>query len=184
MKLKIEIKNRWTGNVIFEFETENNTIAKTVAEYIRQETEAGKYRADLTDADLTDANLTRANLTYANLTDADLTVIKNDMFLVLLNAIPEVSFLKQNIIEGKINGSTYDGECACLSGTLHNGATLHNGENEQKIKKQIIDCRDSGRPIERFFLAIKKGDTPENSQFSKLALEWIEHFESLIAFAK
>jgi hypothetical protein len=26
MKVKIEIKNRWTGKLIFEYESENNTI--------------------------------------------------------------------------------------------------------------------------------------------------------------
>ncbi len=99
---------------------------------------------------------------------------------MLLSAIPEIKFLKQNIIEGKIDGSTYKGECACLSGTLYNGATIHNGEMEKKLKGSIMGCRNSFRPIERFFLGIKKGDTPETSQFSKLALTWLEEFEMLI----
>ena len=29
-KIKIEIKNRWTGSVLFEHEKENNTIKDTV----------------------------------------------------------------------------------------------------------------------------------------------------------
>jgi len=29
-KIKIEIKNRWTGRIIFEYESENNTIKKTL----------------------------------------------------------------------------------------------------------------------------------------------------------
>jgi uncharacterized protein YjbI with pentapeptide repeats len=73
MKTKLEIKNRFTGKIIFEFETENNSIRKTVQEYITQELKNGKYRANLAGANLTDANLTRANLTRANLTRADLT---------------------------------------------------------------------------------------------------------------
>jgi len=73
-KIKLSIKNRWTGSIIFEYEKENNTIAETVKEYIRQEIEVKeKWRANLTRADLTRANLTRANLTDANLTDANLT---------------------------------------------------------------------------------------------------------------
>ena len=32
MKLKIEIKNRFTGKILFEFETENNTVLKTLKE--------------------------------------------------------------------------------------------------------------------------------------------------------
>ena len=44
-----------------------------------------------------------------------------------------------------------------------------------------MDCRDSSRPIEQFFLGIKVGDKPETNQFSKLALEWLEEFENLIS---
>ncbi len=40
--------------------------------------------------------------------------------------------------------------------------------------------RDSRRPIERFFLGINKGDTPENSEFAKLAYEWIQEFKGFI----
>lgn len=29
-QIKIEIKNRWTGNILFEYLSENNTIKKTV----------------------------------------------------------------------------------------------------------------------------------------------------------
>lgn len=103
------------------------------------------------------------------------------MFVVLLHAIPEIKFLKQNIIDGKIDGSTYEGACACLSGTLYNGAKITDGPQEEKVIKTIMDCRNSNRPIERFFLAINEEDTPETSQFSKLALEWIEEFELLIS---
>ena len=208
MKIKLQIKNRWTGSVIFELETENNTMRQTVEAYIKEELLKGKYRANLTDADLiranltsadltranliranlidanlTDANLTRANLTCANLTSANLTFAKNDMFLVLLHAIPEISFLKKNIIEGKIDGSTYDGDCACLSGTLVNSCFLNKNNTKSEVLESIISVRDSGRPIEKFFLAIKPGDTPENNAASKIALEWINEFETLLTRA-
>jgi len=35
-------------------------------------------------------------------------------------------------------------------------------------------CDRIPRPAERFFLAIKEGDTPETSEFAKLACEWSE----------
>lgn len=57
MKTKIEIKNRWTGKIIFELETDNNSMKKTVETYIKKELET-KYRADLTRANLTRADLT------------------------------------------------------------------------------------------------------------------------------
>ena len=44
-QIKIEIKNWWTGNILFEYLSENNTIKKTVAE-------ATKSGADLSGADL------------------------------------------------------------------------------------------------------------------------------------
>ena len=38
-QIKIEIKNWWTGNILFEYLSENNTIKKTVAEA----TKSGAY---------------------------------------------------------------------------------------------------------------------------------------------
>ena len=54
-QIKIEIKNRWTGNILFEYLSENNTIKKTVSEAI-------KSGADLCGADLCGADLRRADL--------------------------------------------------------------------------------------------------------------------------
>jgi uncharacterized protein YjbI with pentapeptide repeats len=283
-KIKLSIKNRFSGVIIFEYEKENNTIAETVKECIRQANEKGERAnlsyadlrsadlsyanlssadlryanlryadlssanlryadlssanlrsadlrsanlryadlssANLRSADLRSANLSSANLSYANLRyadlssadlssanlssadlrsadlrsanlssadlrsadlrSADLSSIKNDLFVVLLHGKKEIGFLKENIVNGNIDGSTYDGKCACLSGTLANAAKHNNGKEEGKRIKSIMDCRDSSRPIERFFLGIKKGDTPENNQVSKLVLEWIEEFETLL----
>ena len=64
-QIKIEIKNRWTGNILFEYLSENNTIKKTVSEAI-------KSGANLCEADLCGANLRGANLRGANLCEADL----------------------------------------------------------------------------------------------------------------
>jgi len=124
--------------------------------------------------------LSGANLSGANLSWADLSVIKADFFYVLLNAKKEVGFLKQAVIDGKIDGSTYSGECRCLSGTVEKSAIIHNGQDQEKNVKRILDCRASTRPAERFFLAIRPNDTPENNQASKIVLGWIEQFEMLI----
>ena len=79
-QIKIEIKNRWTGNILFEYLSENNTIKKTVSEAIKSEANlrrANLRGADLCGADLRGANLRgadllRANLRRANLRGADL----------------------------------------------------------------------------------------------------------------
>ena len=69
-QIKIEIRNRWTGAVVFEYTKEGNTITETVLEAIRRG--ANLSDADLSDADLRCANLRCANLCGANLSDADL----------------------------------------------------------------------------------------------------------------
>ena len=70
MKTKIEIKNRWTRKILFEFETENNSIKKTLEKAIQEHTDL--IDANLREADLIDANLRGANLRDADLRDADL----------------------------------------------------------------------------------------------------------------
>ena len=69
-QIKIEIRNRWTGSVVFEYTKEGNTITETVLDAIRRG--ANLRDADLRDADLCDANLRDANLRGANLRGADL----------------------------------------------------------------------------------------------------------------
>ena len=69
-QIKIEIRNRWTGSVVFEYTKEGNTITETVLEAIRRG--ANLRDADLCDANLRDADLYGANLCGANLCDADL----------------------------------------------------------------------------------------------------------------
>jgi len=70
MKLKIEIKNRFTGKVIFDLSTEDNTISKTLIEAIKSGANldgANLYGANLDGANLDGANLHGANLVRANL---------------------------------------------------------------------------------------------------------------------
>ena len=74
-QIKIEIKNRWTGNILFEYLSENNTIKKTVSEAIKSGAnlrEANLCGADLREANLRGANLCGADLRGANLCGADL----------------------------------------------------------------------------------------------------------------
>ena len=72
-QIKIEIRNRWTGSVVFEYTKEGNTITETVLEAIRRGADlrdTDLYGADLCNADLRGADLRGANLCGANLRDA------------------------------------------------------------------------------------------------------------------
>ena len=71
MKVKIEIKNRFTGKVLFEFETENNTIQKTVEEAIKSGCDLSG--CDLSFSDLRGCNLRGCNLSFSNLRGCDLS---------------------------------------------------------------------------------------------------------------
>jgi hypothetical protein len=95
---------------------------------------------------------------------------------VLSSAPAEVEGLRLAIIEGRIEGSTYEGECACLVGTIAN-VRHENYLNLGALRP------NSYRPAECFFLAIHKGDTPETNQFSKLALEWVDQWLSNVRTA-
>ena len=64
-EIKISIKNRWTGSILFEYSSVDNTLAKTV-------TKALKGGADLRGADLRGAYLRGADLRGADLRNADL----------------------------------------------------------------------------------------------------------------
>ena len=65
MKIKLQIKSRWAGSVLFEYEKEDNTIKDTLIEAV-------KGGADLRGADLRGADLSGADLSGADLRGADL----------------------------------------------------------------------------------------------------------------
>jgi len=79
-KIKLQIKNRWTGDLLFEYEKEDNTIRDTVEKAVEQRAYlggaylGGAYLggADLRGADLGDAYLGGAYLGGAYLRGADL----------------------------------------------------------------------------------------------------------------
>ena len=68
-EIKISIKNRWTGSILFEYSSVDNTLAKTV-------TEALKGDANLRDANLRDADLRGAYLRGADPCGADLCGVR------------------------------------------------------------------------------------------------------------
>ena len=156
-------------------------------------TDAVLTRADLTDAVLTravltDAVLTRAVLTGADLTDAVLTgavltravglasdawelrPIKADLWEILHHAKAEVPGLLAAIRDGRVDGSTYEGDCACLVGTI------------AKVRGCSVLWgipRDAARPAERWFMGINPGDKPSGNTASAFAEKWIVEFMEL-----
>ena len=69
-KIKIRIKNRWTGSVLFEYEKEGNTLKDTVIKAVNRGADLGG--ADLRGAYLGGADLRGAYLEGADLEGADL----------------------------------------------------------------------------------------------------------------
>ena len=141
--------------------------------------------ANLSYADLRSANLSYANLRSTDLRYADLSSAKNlpgllisqyqkDLLYVLMHCKSEVPFLKEKLLAGEIDGTQYEGECACLIGTLANA--------DGGLAKlcSVIPYYEKGlhNMSEQLFFQIKKGDKPETNQFSKIALETIEYFEN------
>ncbi len=196
----MKIFNRWDNSIVI-FEDESGTMRETVLAAIALDanltdanltdanltdanltyanltyanlTRANLTRANLTDANLTYANLTRANLTWANLTRANLTHIKNDIWDILLRAPGEIDALLKVLREGKVDGSVYEGDCACLVGTIANACHM-------KLADMEFIKPDSARPAERWFLAIRPGHTPDKSAVVAKTIEWIEEFDSLL----
>jgi hypothetical protein len=79
----------------------------------------------------------------------------------------EVPMLIQKIKEGKIDGSKYEGDCACLKGTLANSKGVSYKTTQP----------NSNDPSEQWFMMIREGDKPGDISgggfASGKALEWI-----------
>ena len=150
--------------------------------------------ANLTNTNLSFANLQGANLYYVDLQTANingtifnncknldstniednglsLSYIKLD-FQNSIKILPnEIEGLKQALLDGRVDGSQYEGECACLVGTLANNMGLENYKDLQDKHNFPIK---SFSLRERWFMGIKKDDKPENSPIVKITVQWID----------
>jgi len=106
--------------------------------------------------------------TGADLSGAKLRRAKEDFLREVLKMPGELEFLRDAIRNGKINGSVYEGECACLAGTLSKAT----GKSWSIFKDDSPIAIDASSPRERFFMGIAEGDTPETNPISAIALEW------------
>jgi hypothetical protein len=196
-----EVKSRWTGEVLFTAHIQpglnwrlrlgaavkwaiGNRGADLGGANLRDADLGGANLggANLGGADLGDADLGGANLGGADLCDADLGGanlgganlggIKADFLSEVLRLPDELEALRDALTAGKIDGSTYSGECACLAGTLAKAHGEEDYDGEHLTLGSVVFHADVYSPREQWFLSIKEGDTPENSQVSAIALEW------------
>jgi uncharacterized protein YjbI with pentapeptide repeats len=99
--------------------------------------------------------------------------IRCDFFGRMLILKKEVPALRQALVDGKVNGSAYEGECSCFMGTVANARHCkYNAIPELKP--------DINSDTERWFMAISKGDTPETSPIVKQTVEWIDEFKKYL----
>jgi len=130
--------------------------------------------ANLEGANLRGANLRGANLEGANektLPESYINQCSRDMLYVFEHARNELPYLREKLVSGHVNGTQYEGECACLLGSLGKG-------NMTCVKKVVkaIPYYDMGLHnfSEQWFYNIKSGDTPETNFFAKHALKLID----------
>ncbi len=179
--MKVEIKSRLDNSILYAADVEAdentpNSILLRLAVLAALEAKANLCSANLCYADLSYANLSSANLSYANLRSADLSYanlssadlrsFKADLWMTLTQNRHEVPALVSALRDGRVDGSTYEGECACLVGTI---------ANAKSIRYETLD-HSASNPAEQWFAMIRKGDKPEDDSAggfaSRMALEW------------
>jgi hypothetical protein len=142
---------------------------------------ADLYGADLRGADLYGADLRGADLRGADLRGADLAKLpvdfinqcSRDIIFIFEHLKSELPYFKEQLLSGKVDGSQYEGECACLVGTLAHGKDV------DKVCESIPFYEKGTHNMgETWFLNITKGDTPDKNQFAAHVLKLIEMVET------
>ena len=167
----IKIVSRWDGTkVLFECAAPEGLESGL---YMRHALEkATEARAYLSGANLSGANLSDAK----NLAEArGIDTFRTDFWDVLLRAPAEIAGVRAALVEGRVDGSTYSGECACLVGTIGNVRNVSYSALGNGLSP------NSSRPAEQWFRSIRKGDTPETNQASALAVQWLDELQGLLA---
>ena len=142
MKIKLQIKNRFTGSVLFEYEKEDNTVKDTVVEAVKTRADlsgANLRGADLRGADLTLANLTWANLTGANLTGANLTGANLSLANLTLANLTEANLSLANLTLANLSGNKV--KTAIVFTGLYNYIVIPY-ITEENIKRVKMGCYD------------------------------------------
>ena len=94
--------------------------------------------------------------------------------MILTMARHEVPALVKALRDGKVDGSTYTGECACLVGTLENAGAVNLPHS-------------ASSPAEQWFAMIRKGDKPGDDTgggfAAAKAFEWATEYCDLTGIA-
>jgi len=119
------------------------------------------------------ADLTATVLGLANLRSSELEAIREDLWAVLSLAALEVPAIRAALVEGRVDGGTYYGECACLLGTIANarGCDIYSLESLRPAPDRLI---------EHFFLRINRGDRLRANPISRLIVQWIDEWRARI----
>jgi Pentapeptide repeats (8 copies) len=123
--------------------------------------------ADLRDADLSGADLSYADLRNTNLSDANLSAIRDDVWAILDAAPAEVPALLTALQVGRFNGLVYEGDCACLVGTIAKARGCQYGSIPGLAP-------DTNRPAERWASAIRRGNTSQDNPVAAITAAWIK----------
>ncbi len=127
--------------------------------------------SDLRGSDLSGSNLSDSNLSDSDLSGSNLRGIVDD-FRARLDLVPrEVAGLLSALRDGRVDGSCYEGECACFIGTVANVR----GCNYQSLGDLKPDIAS---PTEKWFLAIRRGHTPDTSQIAAITEGWILEWQA------
>ena len=107
----------------------------------------------------------------AGYSEEALALAQEDFESILYRAAHnEVAGLREAIVKGEIDGSTYSGgSCRCLVGTIAKIRGCH--------YESMLNIRpDEHRPAEQWFMSIVPGDDPDNSIISRISLGWLDNW--------
>jgi hypothetical protein len=93
-------------------------------------------------------------------------MFRNDVWAVLSSAPAEAQGVLDALRAGTVDGTVYEGQCACLVGTI------------AKVRGCDVDTleQDSSRPAEQWFMQILPGMTPETAPVVQQTAEWVEQW--------
>lgn len=114
--------------------------------------------------------------TRCTLSKSEKDAARADIRKILLRAPDEVVGVRDALVEGRIEGSVYNGERCCLVGTIARLRGISTLRQALCLPLERAIQYNEERPAERFFLNISAGDTPKTNGYSKLALKWIDEW--------